>query len=1707
MAAPEPGLGGYGRSEAGPRGEREKQPPQQAAGGQGSTRRGMVSSPPPPPLCLRRRVKLLPGPEETVQSRVTLEKVLGITAQNSSGLTCDPNTGHIAYLAGCVVVILDPKKSKQQHIFNTARKALSALSFSPDGRYIVTGENGHRPAVRIWDVEEKSQVAEMLGHKYGVACVAFSPNMKHIVSMGYQHDMVVNVWDWKKDSVVASNKVSCKVIAISFSEDSSYFVTVGHRHVKFWFLEMSKEVKVTGTVPLVGRSGILGELHNNVFCGVACGRGRMAGNTFCVSYSGLLCQFNEKRVLEKWINLKVSLSSCLCVSEDLIFCGCTDGTVRIFQAHDMHYVTNLPKPHYLGVDVAQGLDPSFLFSRKAQSVYPDTVALAFDPHHHWLSCVYKDHSIYVWDILDLTKVGKVWSDLFHSSYVWNVEVYPEFEDQRACLPSGSFLTCSSDNTIRFWNMESSPTSGRPKNVFSNNLLKVVYVENDIQHLQDISHFPDRGNENGTPVDMKSGVRVMQVSPDGQHLASGDRSGNLRIHELRFMDELIKVEAHDAEVLCLEYSKPETGVTLLASASRDRLIHVLNVDKNYNLEQTLDDHSSSITAIKFAGNRDIQMISCGADKSIYFRSAQKVSDGLHFVRTHHVAEKTTLYDMDIDITQKYVAVACQDRNVRVYNTVNGKQKKCYKGSQGDDGSLLKVHVDPSGTFLATSCSDKSISVIDFYSGECIAKMFGHSEIVTGMKFTYDCRHLITVSGDSCVFIWQLGPEITSCMKQHLMEIDHIEQQKKLKERKWTSQLRRETYMSVPSGTCSLSPGEQTEDELEEECEPEELLKTPTKDSFETDPRCLLTNGKLPLWAKRLLGDEDVDGATFHAKRSYQPHGRWAERADREPIKTILDARDLNYYFSPVNPDVLEDSGLEKVEPQNLAQLLNETEGQEDPSQTEGGFQCPDFLQLDLESSKESDIIIYTLEPEALPEKSEYHMKEVDIPPSQRGNGYLRVGSVLKGDLDSRVRELQPEGGDSLESEAETEVEPADLEGSFKAIHSSPPQPKAEKSPLELMPLVPESTLEVELIGPEGPVPPSSSLPQTPEQEKFLRHHFETLTDAHPEELFNGSLKDMEAPEVDTESEKHFFLNPRLSISAQFLSRFQKSPRFAHTFPPTLPLQLVKPLEAVALGRDGPEAQRSYEAADASDGLLGGKAAKSTETPAPASWCPLISGVTGMGSGPPSEALMGPSLEEERARKSKQSPPLPCTLARGGREPRARSYLESTTSSRAKMSRSVSLGENLTPTLTEPPRPPNGLRRPLSMGELSMLGQDGQPSPAREPSAPERGPDLPLWGNHEARASLRLDLPNVCDPLRMPPRSPPPAPAPAPRPPEVGPGRGWLKDSLATVETSPAAFLASDTPEMKAMGLYEPGFLHRLSGAKPPVQALPEGPAAIESVGPRGIASETPLLEPPSVPQLSMRNVESVTQKLQRSFQEALDLYKMVVSSPQMSGEQQQIRAELSSTFLWIQGQLEAMTWLGGEEDMPRSFLVRSCRPQPRDWGHLADQHRGDAYVPDCSLDKGLVDQGGPKAGAIGRETSGSAPSCPPPSSGEAQARVFPLQRMLTRHLKCHNPARRHVCSCCTKGFHDAFDLKRHMRTHTGIRPFRCPACGKAFTQRCSLESHLGKIHGQPPRYGYRERREKLHVCEDCGYTSARPEDYAQHRALHPGRPSTLGPGYP
>ncbi|XP_045203338.2 uncharacterized protein LOC123556579 [Mercenaria mercenaria] len=115
--------------------------------------------------------------------------------------------------------------------------------------------------------------------------------------------------------------------------------------------------------------------------------------------------------------------------------------------------------------------------------------------------------------------------------------------------------------------------------------------------------------------------------------------------------------------------------------------------------------------------------------------------------------------------------------------------------------------------------------------------------------------------------------------------------------------------------------------------------------------------------------------------------------------------------------------------------------------------------------------------------------------------------------------------------------------------------------------------------------------------------------------------------------------------------------------------------------------------------------------------------------------------------------------------------------------------------------------------------------------------------------------------------------------------------------------------------------------------------------------------------------------------------------------------------------------------------------------------------------------------------------------------FALQRLLNRHLKCHSDSKRYLCTFCGKGFNDTFDLKRHTRIHTGVKPYKCPSCDKAFTQRCSLESHTKKVHGIDLPYGYKQRRTKVYVCEDCGHSTSDPEDHFRHlQQNHPFCPA-------
>ncbi|NXF15802.1 MABP1 protein, partial [Rhodinocichla rosea] len=1492
---------------------------------------------------------------EDIGSKVTLEKVLGITVSGGRGLACDPRSGLVAYPAGCVVVLFNPRKNKQHHILNSSRKTITALAFSPDGKYLVTGESGHMPAVRVWDVAERTQVAELQEHKYGVACVAFSPSSKYIVSVGYQHDMIVNVWSWKKNIVVAANKVSSKVTAVSFSEDCSYFVTAGNRHIKFWYLDDSKTSKVNATVPLLGRSGLLGELRNNFFADVACGRGKKADSTFCITSSGLLCEFNEKRLLDKWVELRTTVANCISVNHDYIFCGCADGTVRIFNPLNLHFVTTLPKPHFLGTDIASVTEASRLFSGVADAKYPDTIALTFDPTNQWLSCVYNDHSLYVWDVKDPKKVGKVYSALYHSSCVWNIEMYPEVKDNnQPCLPPGSFITCSSDNTIRLWNTESSNIHGTAlhRNILSNDLMKIIYVDDNTQVLLDTDYNSagSADKADAQVLDTKVGIRTVCVSPSGEHLASGDRIGTLRIYELQSLKEMLKVEAHDSEILCLEYSKPDTGLKLLASASRDRLIHVLDAGKDYSLQQTLDEHSSSITAVKFAANDGkVRMISCGADKSIYFRTAQKTGEGVHFTRTHHIVRKTTLYDMDVDPSWKYAAIGCQDRNIRVFNISSGKQKKLYKGSQGEDGTLIKVQTDPSGLYIATSCSDKNLSIFDFYSGECVATMYGHSEIVTGMKFSNDCKHLISVSGDSCIFIWRLSSEMTINMRQRLSDMKQRgKQAEKSPPHKAAGLMRHESISALSSVPALSSDSDKDgEDEGNDEDELRGLqsfhIQSNCNTERDSDPDLTLSRS-LSHWEMRRAKEiAAIQRSEAPMSKVPRQRGRWSQPSSsiEMTVKSMLDLRQLESFSvsrSPSRDSLSQNSnGDDREEHADLPVHVKKV-GNSIPPQDNGSCARPQVIRLvsceegifsqELEPSESEECVIYPEQDEIHPTDSSSEFQVKALPHGKLCRGYHSNGCPDKHSPDSACS----------------------VDYSSSRL-SSPDHPNEDSEGTEPLSVDGVSDLEGE-EGEEdvGTSMPEGEIPQIPDQEKFLKEHFGTLssTDGKGTSLYFQNLERTETLSISSRFLSQSPALRRLSLSSSNLTLVSKPIE-----PPTQTSQFTSNLlknESSHPG-DASESSQLLENVNSNRAACVQKKRRSALEPSRVGMAPGRV-IASFPEGPVNAVMRKAQSVHDLVHEGKDTrwnddDPRPnncrvlsasmlkmdgsgALLAKDVRAAKSKSYMNPTTSFRAKMSRSVSVGENLylgcsTEMLTDGRTSPPSFHSKLASSNRAHLILD----------IPKPLPDRPTLASFSPTTKAKTLL----EPQS--PQSPAGASKKKPSFPEVRTSKrenqtaGFLvpgrEVSTGLAKESPVDYPVSrtdcqDEPGVTSLKLREVSEGHQL---RSPESTLPRGRERITGIAcvldsqpglcpldPVRPRSPTAITASAQVSEsgISIEQCEHVVSELQDSMRRALHLYRRVLSNTESSTDKDKIAGLLTETFSSMKKELDS---LKDAEEVPKA----------------------------------------------------------------------------------------------------------------------------------------------------------------------------------------------
>lgn len=239
--------------------------------------------------------------------------------------------------------------------------------------------------------------------------------------------------------------------------------------------------------------------------------------------------------------------------------------------------------------------------------------------------------------------------------------------------------------------------------------------------------------------------------------------------------------------------------MIATASRDRLLHIFDIKSNFQLVQSLDDHSSSITAVKFSEDSN-RLISCGADKGIIFRNRTNPVTPFHdasprpYSTYHNYSGRSTVFDMALDVNGRYIATVTGERKLYVLSVESGKpfrickpetSDEIGKASENSGGSLINIDLDPfSGTYAVTSGSDRCVRLFDLTNSTCIEKVCAHSELITAVKFIRtnteeDGLRVVSTCSDGTIFVWKVSQEIIAKMSARASERDlKMRQQQKV-----------------------------------------------------------------------------------------------------------------------------------------------------------------------------------------------------------------------------------------------------------------------------------------------------------------------------------------------------------------------------------------------------------------------------------------------------------------------------------------------------------------------------------------------------------------------------------------------------------------------------------------------------------------------------------------------------------------------------------------------------------------------------------------------------------------------------------------------------------------------------------------------------------------------------------------------------------------
>lgn len=237
------------------------------------------------------------------------------------------------------------------------------------------------------------------------------------------------------------------------------------------------------------------------------------------------------------------------------------------------------------------------------------------------------------------------------------------------------------------------------------------------------------------------VRRLQLTSDGQFLASADKSGQLRLWSMP-QERCMGVLEFGAEIIDTAIHPDDRWLAVALSGGRVELLDFSTGKTKGNIRTG----SPPVSAVTFSpdGKRLLCGLSSG-DIEVWNLHAKELIESFN-------CHDSPINDIVFNRTGRLMGLASNDRRVSIWDRKSKRRIRIFDEFRRP---FQCVSFSPNGLFLLAGGSEMIMRLFDVRQGDIFRRFKGHEAMVWDLLFVEDLNYVISCSADKTVRLWDMA----------------------------------------------------------------------------------------------------------------------------------------------------------------------------------------------------------------------------------------------------------------------------------------------------------------------------------------------------------------------------------------------------------------------------------------------------------------------------------------------------------------------------------------------------------------------------------------------------------------------------------------------------------------------------------------------------------------------------------------------------------------------------------------------------------------------------------------------------------------------------------------------------------------------------------------------------------------------------------------